>query len=533
MKFGMMFPYELFLDEMCETTKKICRSFGGRDKLFAYIRENLDTVEFHTVYAGDSPEELKNAVKLCRDNGFCVTLHGAISANITAEQFFETYQPLFAAKLQPHYNITVHPWDDRNATTKLLAEICALADREDYPVTITLENKRLKKADSVEGSCAAVREIVKRIDSKRLYTTFDFGHWLSNKRKFGEESDPYDEDFFKLVRHTHIHSYVGSTHFPLFTGETELEHNLTKLVENGYDGVLSLEIDCARFEDQIDFYEALTRSVTILKNAYHQAYVKVSEQKRYAEDYPQVIQNVADGLNQYDNAIALVGPSSYIVKFGNTKIAVDPSLWGLPVTEEGRQAVISLVSQCEAVIITHYHGDHYDRKFLAALPADKLRFFIPDFFTPEWLEGMPFTADNTVRTEKDKIYPLENLTLTTFESRHTSVPEYGFILNCNGEHYVFPTDVRDYTTEAITPLPNTKAVFAHLWLGTEEALEVSDEKIEAFCRFVNAYNAENVYIGHLYHSFRTIGDMWTDIHVEKVAPLLSCTPMVAGDVIKL
>ena len=90
MRFGMMFPYELFLDEMCETTQKICQSFGGRDELFAYLRENLDTVEFHTVYAGDSPEELKNAVKLCRDNGFAVTLHGAIREGLTAEEFFDT-----------------------------------------------------------------------------------------------------------------------------------------------------------------------------------------------------------------------------------------------------------------------------------------------------------------------------------------------------------------------------------------------------------------------------------------------------------
>lgn len=533
MRFGMMFPYELFLEQMCETTQKICQSFGGRDKLFAYLRENLDTVEFHTVYAGNSPEELKNAVKLCRDNGFSVTLHGAIREGLTAEDFFETYQSLFAAKLQPHYNITVHPWDDRNATAKLLGEICALADKEDYPVTITLENKRLKKADSPEGSCAVVREIVEKVNSKRLFTTFDFGHWLSNKRKFGEDSDPYDDKFMKLVRHTHIHSYVGSTHFPLFVGETELEYNLTKLVENGYDGVLSLEIDCARFVDEIDFYEALTRSVTILKNAYHQVCAKVDEGKRYAEDYPRMMQKVADELNKQENAVALIASSSYIVKFGNTRIAVDPSLWGLPVTQEGRQGVISLVSQCDAVILTHYHGDHYDRAFLSALPADKMTFYIPDFFTQEWLVDMPFTAQNTVRTQKDHTYQIGNVGVTAFESNHSGLLEYGFCLNCNGEHYVFPTDVRNYSTETITPFPNTKAVFAHLWLGREQALEVNDEMVEAFCRFVKAYNAEKVYIGHLYHSFRTIEDMWSDIHVEMVSPRLPCMPMVAGDVVKL
>ena len=258
MRFGMMLPYDLFADQTLELPRMLLDAFEGEDALFTYLGENLNAIEISPFGSLSDGSVLLSAAKQCVRYGLELTIHGIFKEGECAEKFFAPYLPLFEAGLQKSYNITLHPLKKKEDTVLALTELCDYAEKMDYPITITLENQRLTSEDSVNGICQSVGEIVKAVDSRRLFTCFDFGHHLSNKRKNGLEADPLTGEFFQRIGHTHIHSmYEGTTHFPIDRGETELEEHLVGLLENEYEGILSLEISFPRFAGKIDFQEAI------------------------------------------------------------------------------------------------------------------------------------------------------------------------------------------------------------------------------------------------------------------------------------
>lgn len=130
-------------------------------------------------------------------------------------------------------------------------------------------------------------------------------------------------------------------------------------------------------------------------------------------------------------------------------------------------------------------------------------------------------SDKIVFTEKDKEYIIGDIKLHIFESRHShsgeSVPEYGFSVEYNGKNYVFAGDIRDYSTQSLYKPDNIEVLFAHLWLGKANALNVhANEYAEKFCDFVRFFKAEKVFIAHLFDPRRTVEDMWTDLHFDLV-----------------
>ena len=248
----------------------LCGGFGSKEALWDYLAGNVDSIEIGGIRTGETDGTfLEKAVEKCVNSGLCATFHGALGIGPDAgKTFFEPYLPLFASGLLPLYNITVHPKRTVAETVPLLRSGCCIADEKDYPVRITLENQRYKDEENREMLCMGVKSEVRTIASERLKLCFDFGHRLSGVRKFGQALDPVDEEFFSLVRHTHIHSlYRGVTHFPLTHGENELNENLSALARHGYSGVLNLELYLSRFKEPVNVKEAVEGSVNILKKA--------------------------------------------------------------------------------------------------------------------------------------------------------------------------------------------------------------------------------------------------------------------------
>lgn len=539
MRFGLTLRMDLFAKEPGEASRKLLEEFGGLEYLFSYLREHVDAVELTTIDSKNDPTAFKKAVRYCSEYGLEVTIHGLLKENEPAEDFFTPYLPVFEASLQENYNITLHPLKKKEDTIGALMELCEYADQKAYPVTFTLENQRLVDEDSVNGICKSVGEIVEQVNHHRLHTCWDFGHYLSNQRKNGEDADPFTESFYEKIRHTHIHSmYEGTTHFPLFCGETELDRNIALLIENDFDGILSLEVHFARFVGVFGLKESLCRSVEILKNAYRQAERKKREILRYQKEYPGVLQKAIEKLEQLPCGVLLLSPSSYLLKFGETRIAVDPSLLDIPVTQEGRELFLKLISDCDGVIYTHKHGDHYDCRIASATESAGILWLVPDFFSENDIRGGNLTEKNCVYVKADHTCSLGGLEIKFFDSCHSSedsfVPEYGFAILYEEKHYVFSVDVRTYDTGLVKLFPDTEVLFAHLWLGREKALEPDGEYIRQFADFVNAYEAKRVCLGHLFDVRREICDMWTDLHYrELVGKIENLSPLHIGDVISL
>ncbi len=498
MKIGCALPFGLFSGK----ESPLSRAFGGAEGVLDFCAQTFDTVELRTVSATADPQAVLAAAKKCLSLGLGVTIHGQLTE--TAETFFAPYLALFDAHLQAAYSITVHPRADLALTECLLAEICRIAEKEQYPVTVMLENQRVKNGVGT-GVCADVAAIVRRIASPYLKVCFDFGHSLSNERNFALDTPTVD--FYALVRHTHIHSLDhGRTHFPITHGETLLDRNLDALVACGYDGVLSLELSAERFEEYYDVRASFARSAALLRQTAAAAVRHARLLAQYEQQYIDAVREARARLEQYPAAVALVGPAAYLLKLGATRIAVDVSLVGLPTPPSARQELAALLADFDAAIVTHAHRDHYDAALLRALPPSVCR-LVPDFMA----DG---AGDCTAVTAEGK-YLVGETEISFFASEHRSVPQYGFAIRYGGRHLVFSGDVRDYTA-AHPVFPDTALLVAHLWLGRAAALAPKEELCADLVRFIDSHRAERVLLGHLYDTRRPLADRWTDHHVRLV-----------------
>lgn len=266
MKIGCAVQPDLFTNDRVRSldTAALCGAFGGRAGVFNFLKNNVYALEISSVYPATDPLALLNASKDCHNHGLYATYHGYLADSV--EDFFHPYTLLFQSGIQSVYNVTVHPFQFRTDTEKMLRDICQYADEREYPIQITLENQRYSSEDRKEQLCDSVTWIVDRIQSDRLKVCFDFGHQLSGIRKFGEDIDPLSDKFFSLVRQTHIHSlYNGVTHYPLTCGECALNENLQALKKHGYDGILNLELGFHIYAGCLNIEETLFASIEILK----------------------------------------------------------------------------------------------------------------------------------------------------------------------------------------------------------------------------------------------------------------------------
>ena len=264
-KIGCSIAFNVF----SESSLNFCNAFGGKNELLAFLRDNVNTVELRSVDSSCSSDDVLNAVKLLHSYGIKTTIHATLA---WAKEFFIPYEKLFSARIQSVYNLTVHPAQNAENTKRMLQDVCRAIEENGYPAYITLENQRKKTATDF-GTCEDVAQIVKEISSPHLGLCFDFGHQLSNEYKY--QTDFLQDEFLKRVKHTHIHSlYQGVTHYPLHVGETALGRNISALLQNGYEGVFSLELSPNRYQTIFNEKDALVESIHLLKNAIEQVQLK-------------------------------------------------------------------------------------------------------------------------------------------------------------------------------------------------------------------------------------------------------------------
>ncbi len=251
---------------------------------------------------------------------------------------------------------------------------------------------------------------------------------------------------------------------------------------------------------------------------------KVAEREKYEKNYGEILAHVRKSIAEKE-CICAIAHAAYLVRLGDLRIAVDPNLWLTPEREECFKALVSLLSECDAVVITHAHSDHYTPSLLKALPSN-ISLYIPSFVAYEG-ENVIRCDDGTVKTQGD-------VTFTFFESLHykdRSLRECGFALTRGGKNYVFPADVRLYDAPHAV-FPNTEVLVSHLWLGRATACDPDACDPAAFCRFVNSHHAAHVLVSHLNDHRRDTEFFWSDAHYEMVQAQIEgeSVPFHFGDV---
>lgn len=515
MKIGCTIKLDTF--GCCETEngQLFYDAFGDLDGLLNYLGENVNSVELHTVYSDTNREVLKNAFLSCRKRGLSCTCHASFKGYSTPEQFFSPYEYILENGFAEKLNLTLHPQELYHKLEQTLRELCSYADEKNLPIILCLENQRIVKGNMTAGICRDVEEVVTRINSDRLKICFDFGHRKSNADVYGADADTVSENFISRVGHTHIHSlYNGKTHFPLHIGKTELEKNLIALFKSGFDGVLNIELSPMRYCDEFDVRESIAYSISVLKTAAAQAEAIIAAKEKF-RNYTHHGEQVFEALEKEPHMIGAIAPAAYVLRLGDVKIAVDPSMCGLPDESENRAYLIRKLADFDAVIVTHGHSDHYDTALLQEL-GKKVKCYIPAFLCCE--NTMHFSAGDSIKVGE--------LTISAYESSHNEagmapVPEYGLTLTYRGKTIAMPTDIRDYCTDHFRGM-RADLLVGHLWLGRKNAMNLYDNAyIPAFCRCINGFDAKKVFIGHMDDARRKMDSIWTDVHfraVEKEIP---------------
>ncbi len=227
----------------------------------------------------------------------------------------------------------------------------------------------------------------------------------------------------------------------------------------------------------------------------------------YKNEYLSALEQLEAAFSDGKDRIGLLTHAGYLLQLGGTRIAVDIAPKWFPLTEEAQKELTRLVETCDAILLTHDHGDHYDPNWLE---ARSIPVYAPDFLDVKGARKV--TMDETVT--------IGSLSVRFFASRHRSVAEYGFCVDGVGKRLLFPTDVRDYEYR-FPDFGDVDVVFTHLWLGRDEALTLTcNPYFHLFTEYARSFLADKIVVGHLCDPSRDNKNMWTDDHFNWLLNLL-------------
>lgn len=218
-------------------------------------------------------------------------------------------------------------------------------------------------------------------------------------------------------------------------------------------------------------------------------------------------------------SFTLLGPSTYLLDVGGTRIVIDP-VFRYPWMEElVEPRWKNDLSAADAILFTHQHGDHYDPKLVKKLAGTGAKVIIPDFFPHEPFRNCGFCDGELADAIPWKSFSVKSMRITPFPSVHTRpvgqafYPEYGYMLETEAGVLLFPCDVRNYDTALFPKLPNPDWLFLHVWLKGGNSQNLPCEPyLSEFARFAAHFSPKHISLAHLYEFARTPDEMWTYAH---------------------
>ena len=226
--------------------------------------------------------------------------------------------------------------------------------------------------------------------------------------------------------------------------------------------------------------------------------------------------------NAQGDAVMLISHASYLFKTSGVFWAVDPRL-NRDLHIQAEEGLAADFKGLQVAMVTHLHGDHYDKALIERLASQDIHWIFPHFMPAEvreeWkkkLRCCSFLAPgDEISLERLRIRAFESIHYDYFQGKRCGVEENGYRVEAGGKVFLFPGDVRNYEM-----LPDIQKgadeFFTHVWLGREAALSPKEEMAESFCRYFAGANAGRMWLGHLNDMDRAPIDRWTPAHAQLV-----------------
>ena len=478
--------------------------------------QKVDSVELRTVRPCHEPDSVLQAAQLLWEMGFQITVHGSVSSVETAvEDVFAPLADVLSSLKQETLNVTVHPIVGDNCEMLL-----ALSDhilKNNYPVTIALENNR-KLPDKTEGdSVALVLEAVKKADRENVGICFDMGHYAYYVKKNCPDTPDLlpDREFWKRVIHTHIHGLNElRTHFPLGVYELPLKEYLDKLSFE-YFGVYNLELDFPRIVPAWTPEAALAQSIPVLRDSLHYCAKLYDEVRKNFDGW---FTSALRVWETEENSFSLIHSSSYLFYTNGAKWGMDIAFRNSRYLAKTPAKAAELLKDMQLMVLSHGHRDHYEESTLKALAGNNTLFLIPDFLEERTL-GLGIPAEKLVIAKPGTPVTLFGITFLPFESSHyrpngKGVQEYGYFVTAPGcPSMAFPVDIRDFSKKA--ELPVADYCFSNVWLE-DNSIEGWDALVAPWANYMLSFSQKSIFLTHLYEDGRPDNRMWRKEHADAV-----------------
>ena len=227
-----------------------------------------------------------------------------------------------------------------------------------------------------------------------------------------------------------------------------------------------------------------------------------------------------------EDCFTLISHASYLFRTNGVCWALDPRLDD-DMHLQADDMLPEAFGEVRFALLTHLHGDHYDKKLIQSLSGLDITWVFPDFLPPEEQDFVKEYCAKRVFVHAGQELTLCGVTVRVFESNHSdvfegklySVPEYGYAVCAGKTRLLFPGDVRDYGDR----LPGFTGadVFGHIWLGRKAALTYTSEMLAYFCDFLLSCAPRRVILAHLYDWNRSEKSMWTEDHAQAVRQIIA------------
>ena len=245
--------------------------------------------------------------------------------------------------------------------------------------------------------------------------------------------------------------------------------------------------------------------------------IELRKQKAVA-DYPALWQEVIRDWagNGPENAAWLTYAANYLFRTGGVHWAMDPFFMGSRIQGIAEPNFQSDLAKLELVALTHAHSDHLDLRLIEALSFLPVQWIIPQHMLPIILEKTSIHMERVIVPENGVKIHYRGLTLTPFDSLHMhrlgGIPETGYLVEFEGQRWLFPADVRDFSAGKLPAFENLDGVFAHLWMGKGHANDERPPFLDDFCDFYASFGARRIVVTHLNEYGRAANELWDCRH---------------------
>lgn len=241
--------------------------------------------------------------------------------------------------------------------------------------------------------------------------------------------------------------------------------------------------------------------------------------QKMVDDYPRLWTNMIEEWQhcRHQDKMWLMYSANYLFCTDNINWAVDPATLSNRIPSV-LQTNIKDLSSLSFVLLTHDHADHLDYKIIQQLSKSPVKWVVPEDMVGTIKANSGIVNEQLIIAHYQQEITIEGIKVTPFAGLHLEeniqeVSCTGYLVETANKRLLFPADVRKFNNNLLPQFGHIDTVFAHLWLGRNNALLTENPFLDQFCRFYLDFTPRQIMVTHLEEP-RGPDNYWNQRHAQ-------------------